>query len=203
MTDLDDTAAVAAAKEGAGGVSQTAVPTETAQEEASGAPIQIPRDDYSEWAAIVDVLPEVVAEFCAAVIVPTLRNLLRPTLAIIDHSPADHSNESLALAALPEAVSTVIQQIGADHLALLLGAHLTHSAVMLAHAAAADPVESDAPVSQATGDYVEAVLREMIPSGEPPVTLGQILPEGGTIPTEPAAEPIAQPSSDTPVVAGL
>ena len=171
MTDLDDSAAVDAAKEAIK-----------------------PDDAHSNFDAIVLVLPEVISEFCAIVVVPTLNRLLLPTIALIDHSPADHAAETQALRHLPQALSTVIQSIGADHFALLLGAHLVNTAVDAAHAAAVGDDEEDdgVPLSSATLDYVDAVLRESLPQRPEEsvvVTSPWEVPEPGDVP--PVGEPIA------------
>ena len=85
---------------------------------------------------IMTILPDVVGEFCAVVIVPSLRQLLLPMIAVIDKSGTDHSNEVAALRHAPEALSGIVQAIGPDHMALLLGAHLVGAAVTDAHQAA-------------------------------------------------------------------
>ena len=100
---------------------------------------------------IMTILPELVAEFCAVVIVPAVTQLLLPTIAVIDKSGTDHSKEVAALRHLPQVLSRVVQVIGPDHFGLLLGAHMVGAAVTDAHEAAGTQPGAVPPVLETEG----------------------------------------------------
>ena len=191
MTDLDNAAAVAAAREGTNGV-ETTVSPEVAPEagadpQRASMPWQVMTCPVAElggqslWGVLNTVMPEVIAEFLSSLVVPLCRKLLRPTLVVIDHSAADHATESLALQAFPETLANVLLSAGADHLLILLGAHLISSAVKDAHGgedAAIPPVMEPVAVETAPppAESLPISLPEVVAVAEP--TPIAPLPEG-------------------------
>ena len=145
---------------------------------------EVGADQFGSLNHILTILPALMTEFCAVVLVPTATQLLLPTIEVIDKSGTDHRAEVAALRHFPQALSGVVQHIGPDYFEFLMGHHVittgtVREAVDAAHEAALTVLES-------SPSNVVAVLTDMLVAGagslmpaethstevEPPAALG-------------------------------